>query len=107
MMNGTAVQPLLLEDCARIRRRVKLDPRTEVRVSFRMSEAEKQAAIKVALPDSAGYAVNARTSFGRVTTDLPILTTGVTEGTLIGTIGKGGCKLDLVNANGNISIEKE
>jgi hypothetical protein len=61
----------------------------------------------VALPDGAGYAVNARTSFGRVTSDLPILTTGVTEGTLTGTIGKGGCKLDLANANGNISIEKE
>ena len=61
----------------------------------------------MALPEGAGYAVNARTSFGRVNTDLPILTTGMTEGTLIGTIGKGGCKLDLANANGNISIEKE
>jgi hypothetical protein len=41
-------QPLLLADCERVRRRVKLDPRTEVRVSFRMSRAEKAEAIKVA-----------------------------------------------------------
>lgn len=47
-MTEIAVQPLLLEDCARVRRRVKLDPRTEVRVSFRMSAAEKLAAIHVA-----------------------------------------------------------
>lgn len=48
MSEALAMQPLLMEDCARVRRRVKLDPRTEVRVSFRMSEAEKLAAIKVA-----------------------------------------------------------
>ena len=65
------------------------------------------SSIKVALPESSSYAVNARTSFGRVNSQIPILTTGMTEGTLIGTIGKGGCKLDLANANGNITIEKE
>lgn len=41
-------QALLFADCVRTRRRVKLDPRTEVRVSFRMSKAEKDAAIRVA-----------------------------------------------------------
>jgi len=65
------------------------------------------SSIKVALPEGVAYTVNARTSFGRVTSQIPILTTGVTEETLAGTIGKGGCKLDLVNANGNITIEKE
>jgi len=44
-------QPLLLVDCERVRRRVKLDPRTEVRVSFRMSKSEKAAAIKEAEAD--------------------------------------------------------
>jgi hypothetical protein len=65
------------------------------------------SSIKVALPQGIGYAVNARTSFGRVNSQIPILTTGVTEETLVGTIGKGGCKLELANSNGNITIEQE
>ena len=65
------------------------------------------SSIKVALPDSAAYAVNARTSFGRIHTDFPITTTSLSDENIAGTIGKGGCKLDLVNANGNITIEKE
>jgi DUF4097 and DUF4098 domain-containing protein YvlB len=63
--------------------------------------------IKVALPEGAGYALNARTSFGRISSQLPITTNGMTEDTMIGTIGKGGCRLDLANANGNITIEKD
>ena len=39
-----------------------------------------------------------------ITFSIPILTTGITECTLIA-IGKSGYKLDLANANGNISIE--
>lgn len=65
------------------------------------------SSIKVTLPENSSYAVNARTSFGRVNSQIPILTTGMAEGTLVGTIGKGGCKLDLANSNGNITIEKE
>lgn len=60
----------------------------------------------MSLPPGAGYNVNARTSFGRIATALPITTTTISESNLIGTIGRGGCKLDLVNSNGNITIEK-
>ena len=31
----------------------------------------------------------------------------VSSALYVGTIGKGGCKLEIVNANGNITIEKE
>jgi hypothetical protein len=61
----------------------------------------------VTLPDNAAYNVNARTSFGRIHPAVPVTTTAVTEQSIVGTIGRGGCKLDLVNANGNITIEKE
>jgi hypothetical protein len=60
--------------------------------------------IRVHLPQ-AGYNVAARTSFGRIRTDVPITVTGSTgEGTLSGTIGAGGCSLQLTNANGDIQI---
>ncbi|MFP5247912.1 MAG: DUF4097 family beta strand repeat-containing protein, partial [Thermoanaerobaculia bacterium] len=65
------------------------------------------SSIKVALPEGADYAVSARTSFGDVRSTLPVSTLGSAQGTLIGTIGRGGCKLELVNANGNITIEKD
>jgi hypothetical protein len=65
------------------------------------------SSIKVALPENTGYAVNARTTFGRITSQIPILTNGMTDDTLVGTIGKGGCKLELTNANGSITIEKD
>jgi hypothetical protein len=51
--------------------------------------------------------VSARTSFGRIHTDFPITTTSVSSESVTGTIGKGGCKLDLANANGSITIEKD
>jgi hypothetical protein len=72
-----------------------------------LSLATNFSSIKVALPENAAYTVNARTSFGRIHTDFPITTTNVSEANISGTIGRGGCKLDLVNANGNITIEKE
>jgi hypothetical protein len=65
------------------------------------------SSIKLALPSAAAYNVNARTTFGRIHTDFPVTTSGMTENTLAGTIGRGGCKLDLTNANGNITIEKD
>lgn len=65
------------------------------------------SAIRVAVPASAGYAVNARTSFGRIHSELPITTNGVTETMVKGTIGRGGCAMNLVNANGNITIERD
>jgi hypothetical protein len=42
-----------------------------------------------------------------VKTSVPITTTSVGEETLIGTIGRGGCRLDLAASNGNITIERE
>jgi DUF4097 and DUF4098 domain-containing protein YvlB len=58
----------------------------------------------VHLPDT-GYAVNARTTFGRIAADVPITSTGLIGGNAIsGTIGRGGCALQLTNANGDIKI---
>ena len=51
--------------------------------------------------------MNARTSFGRIHSDLPIKTRTFGENEVNGTIGSGGCRMDLVNANGNITIESE
>ena len=62
--------------------------------------------IQLQLPD-AGYALTAQTSFGRIHTDVPITTTGsIGEGRLSGTIGGGGCVLQLTNSNGDIRILK-
>jgi hypothetical protein len=65
------------------------------------------SSLKVAVPGSASYAVRARTSFGRIASELPITTNGVTENVLDGTIGRGGCEMKLTNANGSITIEKD
>jgi DUF4097 and DUF4098 domain-containing protein YvlB len=65
------------------------------------------SSIKVALPQGAGYDVSARTSFGRIHTDFPITTTTISDQNLSGTIGRGGCKMELVNSNGNITITAE
>jgi hypothetical protein len=62
--------------------------------------------IQVQLPD-AGYAVTAQTSFGRIRSDVPVSATGTMgEGHVSGTIGGGGCALQLTNANGDIRILK-
>lgn len=63
--------------------------------------------IRIALPASAGYNVNARTSFGRINSDLPIAANAVRGEAIRGTIGRGGCPLELTNQNGNITIERE
>jgi DUF4097 and DUF4098 domain-containing protein YvlB len=62
------------------------------------------SALQVQLP-AGGYTVTAQTSFGKIRSDLPITATGVMgEGRLSGTIGGGGCSLQLTNANGDIRI---
>jgi hypothetical protein len=59
------------------------------------------------LPEDAGYQVSARTSFGHITSELPVTATGVLSGdSLNGKIGNGGCALSLTNSNGNIEILK-
>jgi len=65
------------------------------------------APLQVRLPGDAGYEVNARTSFGHISSDLPVTATGTLGGdSLNGRIGNGGCTLSLTNANGNIEILK-
>jgi hypothetical protein len=61
----------------------------------------------VRLPESAGYNLTARTSFGRINSELPVTSTGQLGGdSLNGKIGNGGCTLSLTNANGSIDILK-
>jgi hypothetical protein len=66
------------------------------------------APIRVSLPERASYRVEARTSFGRVSSDVPLLTQATgDEGSLNGKIGEGDCPMSLTNSNGNIEIGKE
>ena len=63
--------------------------------------------IGIRLPANAGYRIKAKTSFGRINSQLPITASGAMGGdSLEGTIGNGGCALDLTNSNGNIDISK-
>ncbi len=65
------------------------------------------SSIRVRIPEGLGYNVLARTSFGRISTDLPITATGgIGPESLSGTIGSGGCQLQLTDANGSIEINK-
>jgi hypothetical protein len=65
------------------------------------------SSIRVRIPAGLGYNVNARTSFGRISTDVPITATGsMGTDSLIGTIGSGGCQLQITDANGSIEINK-
>ena len=65
------------------------------------------SSIRVRIPDGIGYNVSARTSFGRVSSDLPVTATGNIGGdSLNGTIGGGGCQLQLTDSNGSIEIAK-
>jgi hypothetical protein len=65
------------------------------------------SSIRVRIPEGLGYKVTARTSFARISTDLPITATGnVGSDSLDGTIGPGGCRLQLTDANGSIEINK-
>jgi hypothetical protein len=65
------------------------------------------SSIRVSIPQGVGYNVTAHTSFGRISTDLPITTTGsVAPDSLNGAIGSGGCQLELTDANGSIEITR-
>jgi hypothetical protein len=58
----------------------------------------------VHLPDT-GYAVAARTTFGRIQADVPITASGSSGSNAVsGTIGQGGCALQLTNSSGDIRI---
>jgi hypothetical protein len=65
------------------------------------------ASIKLGVPAAGGYNVDAKTSYGGITTDIPILVTQKSENSLVGTINNGGCRMTLVDSNGNITIGRE
>src|SRR5207247_9551779 len=54
------------------------------------------SSIRVQVPQGLGYNLTAHTSFGRISSELPVTSTGSNGGdTLNGTIGSGGCLLQL------------
>jgi DUF4097 and DUF4098 domain-containing protein YvlB len=65
------------------------------------------SSIRVGIPNSGRYNIDARTTFGSVNTDVPITISRKTENTLTGTIGGGGCPMNLTTSNGSISITRE
>ncbi len=65
------------------------------------------APIQVALLEGAAYSVTARTSFGKIQSEVPITATGtISEQSLTGKIGDGRCEMSLSDSNGNIEITK-
>jgi len=61
--------------------------------------------VKVDLPSSPSYRVTARTTFGRITVPDGLHSTQTdTDQSVSGTLGAGGCKLELRNSNGSITI---
>ena len=65
------------------------------------------APIRLALSPAAGYAVTARTSFGKIESEFPLLVRGgVGSDAATGRIGDGRCEVSLTNSNGNIEILK-
>lgn len=65
------------------------------------------SSIRVRVPEGLGYNLTARTSFGRISSELPVTSTGSIGGdSLNGTIGPGGCQLQLTDSNGSIEIAK-
>ena len=67
--------------------------------------------IKIGLASNASYTLSARTTYGQINTELPLTVTTKSindnSSTLSGTIGNGGCKMELVTMNGGIAIVKE
>jgi hypothetical protein len=65
------------------------------------------SSLKLYLPNGAGYNVIAKTSFGRIRSELEVAASGTASGdSLTGRIGGGGCELRLTNDNGGIEILK-
>ena len=52
------------------------------------------ASIKLDVPQNGGYHVDARTSFGSITTSIPILMTSKSDNSLTGTIGNGAVSVE-------------
>lgn len=61
--------------------------------------------LRVRVPSDGSYAVTAKTSFGKIHSDLPMMVSGsLSQDSINGKIGAGACPLNLVNQNGNIDI---
>jgi DUF4097 and DUF4098 domain-containing protein YvlB len=74
----------------------------------RLSVKTSFAPIRISLPESVGYSVTARTSFGKISSELPLTTTGGVSGdSITGKIGDGRCEVVLTNSNGNIDLVKQ
>ena len=67
--------------------------------------------IKISLNSNASYTVSAHTVYGSINADFPVTVTSKstsdTSNSLAGTIGKGGCKMELTTSNAGITITKE
>jgi DUF4097 and DUF4098 domain-containing protein YvlB len=61
------------------------------------------APIRVVLPPGVGFDVNARTSLGKVRSELPLAAGGAAS-SLVGPVAGGGCEVTLANRNGDISL---
>lgn len=76
--------------------------RTALRTTF--------GTIRFVLPPNPDYRVEARTTFGRIHSDVPVAgasqDAGSGEGALSGSIGRGRCPLTLTDSNGSIEIVK-
>jgi hypothetical protein len=71
----------------------------EIRSSF--------STIRLRLPERASYRVNAKTSFGKITSDFPLgVSASSSQDAVSGVIGSGQCPLTISNSNGNINILK-
>jgi hypothetical protein len=65
------------------------------------------APIRIHLAGSPNYRVTAKTSFGKVRSDIPLMVSGsLSDDALSGTIGAGLCELRLTDNNGTIEILK-
>lgn len=63
--------------------------------------------IRVFLPEGAGYTVGARTSFGKIRSELPLTISGSPSTEILeGRIGDGKCPLTITDSNGNIEIQR-
>jgi hypothetical protein len=63
--------------------------------------------MRIYLDEAAKYDVSARATFGKVSSELPLTTTGTIGGeSLNAKINGGGCQLQLTNNNGGIQILK-
>jgi hypothetical protein len=63
--------------------------------------------IRLYIDENSKYDVTAHTSLGRVSSELPVTTTGMIGGdSLNAKINGGGCQLQLMNNNGSIEILK-